>query len=262
MGIALIIALLILTSCKPAGLIYTQDGKIECGGDGKAIILTNIPAATDPTFDEMVAFIKADTTDTRDYIENGPNAYVCSDFAEDVHNNAEAAGIRAAWVGITFQGIDEGHAINAFETTDKGLVYIDCTNGKDFTHDAGEIQSWDTVAYLETGKMYGIINIDRVISSEYGFYRLQYSYYAEYEKKWQDYKKALELYNREVNRFNQEIKDKVFTIGSAEEQRVSKWKEQLKEQEESLESLEKETGNHWYQSEFSSYTVKTVTVHW
>lgn len=165
-------------------------------------------------------------------------------------------------MGITFQGTSEGHAINAFDTTDKGLVYIDCTNGKDFTDDISEVRSWDTIAYVATGKKYGIINIDRIISSQYNFYVLQYSFYEEYEKKWQDYKKALELYNKEADRFNEEIHDKMFTIGSPEEQRVSNWKEQLLIQEASLESQEKELGNHWYQSEFSSYTIYAVTVHW
>jgi hypothetical protein len=52
--------------------------------------------------------------------------YVCSDFARTLHNNAEAAGIKCAWVGCSFtRGI--GHAFNEFQTTDKGIVYIDDT---------------------------------------------------------------------------------------------------------------------------------------
>lgn len=123
-----------------------HSGGIECGGDGEPIELINNLNATNPTYAELIAFIKADTTDTNFYIEEGPGAYVCADFAEDVHNNAEAAGIRAAWVGLDFYGDDEGHALNAFETTDRGLVYIDCTE-------------WEIIAYIEEGKEYdgGII---------------------------------------------------------------------------------------------------------
>ena len=54
------------------------------------------------------------------------SSYVCSGFSQDLHNNAEKAGIKCAWVGCEFtQG--EGHAFNEIQTTDKGIVYIDCT---------------------------------------------------------------------------------------------------------------------------------------
>ena len=56
------------------------------------------------------------------------NSFTCGDYAEQVQNNAENAGIKCAWVGIDFtQG--GGHACNAFNTTDKGLIFIDCTTG-------------------------------------------------------------------------------------------------------------------------------------
>jgi len=37
---------------------------------------------------------------------------------------------------------------------------------------------------------------------------------------------------------------------------------ELLQQEQTLEKLEKETGKHWYESEFSSYTVEDVQIHW
>ena len=261
-SIILLIVLLTFAACESADFIYTRDGKIECGGDGEAIKLKNNPEATDPTFDELIAFIKADPTDTKNYIKSGPNVYVCADFAEDVHNNAEAAGIRAGWAGIRFQDTEEGHAINAFETIDKGLIYIDCTNGRDFADNDNGTQSWDTLAYIEIGMRYGILHIDRIASSPYDFYTLQYDFYADCEKAWQDYKNMLDAYNKEVDRYNKEISGKVFTIGSSEEQRVSAWKEKLNQQEQTLDRLEKEMGSHWYESEFSSCTVKDIQIHW
>jgi len=42
-------------------------------------------------------------------------SFVCADFAETLHNNAEKVGIRVAYV--TVNGI---HALNAFDTTDRG----------------------------------------------------------------------------------------------------------------------------------------------
>jgi hypothetical protein len=60
------------------------------------------------------------------------DTFVCADFAEMLHNNAEKAGFRTAYVSIqlgpcAYYPTSGGHALNAFETTDKGLVYIDCT---------------------------------------------------------------------------------------------------------------------------------------
>jgi hypothetical protein len=242
-------------SCEPAGFLFSVDGKIECGGDGEAIILNNNPAAINPTYEELIAFIKKDTMDSKDYIENGPRAYVCADFAEEVHNNAEAAGIKAGWVGVTFVGIDEGHAINAFETIDESLVYIDCTNGRSAQDGDKEPQSWDTIAYIKTGMKYGIIHVDRAKS-------LQYDYYLEYEKAWHEYKALLESYNKEVDKYNREISGKVYTLGSPEEIRINAWKAELAEQEEILISLEEELGSYWYESEYSSYVVENVLIHW
>ena len=125
-GILVVLAIAIPSEPTSTPYIY-ENGAIIVGGDGEPIELINNPDATNPTYAELVAFIVTDSTDTKDYLKLGLTGYVCADFAEDVHNNAEAAGIRAAWVSIDFGGNDEGHACNAFETTDRGLVYIDCT---------------------------------------------------------------------------------------------------------------------------------------
>jgi len=94
----------------------------EVGATGQKITLTNYENATDPTYADLLIFLKADKTDEQAYT----NAYTCADFAETLHNNAEKAGIKCAWVGCHFtQGI--GHAFNEFNTTDQGIVYIDCT---------------------------------------------------------------------------------------------------------------------------------------
>ena len=85
--------------------------------------MINNDAAKDPTWDELLAFLRADQTDKNLYI---PAVYECGNFARDIHNNAEAKGIRAALVAVHFY--DEiPHAVNAFKTTDRGLVYIDDT---------------------------------------------------------------------------------------------------------------------------------------
>ena len=106
------------------GEIESGDVHPTFGPDGQPITLVSNPSAADPTFAQLESFILSDKTDQNTYV---PGVYVCSDYARDVYNNAEKAGIRAAFVGIEFTGTKEGHALNAFMTTDKGLVFIDCT---------------------------------------------------------------------------------------------------------------------------------------
>jgi len=74
-----------------------------------------------PTYQEMKDFLAQDKTDAKTYIKG---EYVCSDFATDVNNNAEAKGIRCAIVELRYSG-DFAHAIVAFEATDKGLIFIE-----------------------------------------------------------------------------------------------------------------------------------------
>jgi hypothetical protein len=106
------------------GQVESGDVHPTIGPDGQPITLVGNPAATDPTFAQLESFLLADKTDQNTYV---PGEYVCADFARDVYNNAEKAGIRTAFVGIEFTGNSPGHALNAFMTTDKGLVFIDCT---------------------------------------------------------------------------------------------------------------------------------------
>jgi hypothetical protein len=75
----------------------------------------------DPTYQEMKTFLAQDPTNNKNYVEN---QYVCVDFAAAVNNTAEAQGIRCAMVDI-FYPDGYGHTIVAFDTTDKGLIYVE-----------------------------------------------------------------------------------------------------------------------------------------
>jgi hypothetical protein len=77
-------------------------------------------ALRDPTYNQAVAFLEKDKTDRNKYDED---SYVCSHFARDVDNNAEAEGLRCAFVSLIYP--EGGHAIVAFDTIDEGLVYFD-----------------------------------------------------------------------------------------------------------------------------------------
>jgi hypothetical protein len=243
-----------VTSCRLNPRYVYENGAIEVGGDGEPIELINNPDATDPSYAELVAFIKEDSTDENYYVRMSHYGYVCSDFAEDVHNNAEAAGIRAAWVSISFKGDDEGHACNVFETVDSGLVYIDCTGGISVDQADAEPSppSWDTVAYVEAGREYGLIAIDKAES-------LSYSFYEEYKQNWQEFKMLLNEYNEEVARYNQEVQGKVYREGSSELARMEAWKTEIDDRKQVLNQFGEELGEFWYEPKG---IVEGMRVHW
>jgi len=108
------------------------------------VVLTDNHSATNPTWAQLKSFLSRDRTETHRYI---PHEYDCSQFSRDIHNNAEADGIRAAVVHIDLRNESEGHALNAFLTTDYGLVYVDCTGGP------------DTVARIALRKIYRAVRV-------------------------------------------------------------------------------------------------------
>lgn len=86
--------------------------------------LENNPDASNISWSQLKDFLREDRTDNNPYVEN---VYMCGEFAEDLHNNAENSEIRAAFVIIQFEDGSITHALNAFVATDRGLVYIDTT---------------------------------------------------------------------------------------------------------------------------------------
>jgi len=77
----------------------------------------------DPTYKEAVTFLERDKTEKNKYVEGAYGVYVCSHFTRDVCNNAEEAGLRCAFVELRYP--EGGHAIIAFDTVDKGLLYFE-----------------------------------------------------------------------------------------------------------------------------------------
>lgn len=124
-------------------VLYPGAGCYENGADGHRIALCNNRNATDPTYQQLMDFIKSDKTDEIPY---NYSYFVPSDFAERLHNNAEAVGYRCAWVDINFLNRGAVHACNAFNTADRGLVFIDCTN-------YGNLDN-DKIVDLKVGKGY------------------------------------------------------------------------------------------------------------
>ena len=137
------------------GIVYDSSGTAIGGNgcyddEGEFIVLINNKNAKNPTYSDLLSFLKSDETEQFSYqfiLPAGSFYYgsaesnvnldrirniidgkiqpespkVCADFAERLHNNAEKAGIRCGYVLGTM------HSFNVFETTDKGLIYVDDT---------------------------------------------------------------------------------------------------------------------------------------
>jgi len=127
---------------------------------GAPVLLVRNPAAHDPSWSELENFILADKTDSNYYTVP---TYTCANYAEDVYNHAEGAGIKAIYVNIFFQGTTIGHALDAFVTTDRGLIYIDCGGLRQ--GEAGPSDS-DTTVSVKPGTAY----VPQLIVSQDGWY--------------------------------------------------------------------------------------------
>lgn len=212
---------------------------------GERVYLVNYKNASDPSWDELIAFLERDDTDEYQYSEG---VFDCADFAEMLHDNAESSGIKAAWVAVDFvEG--EGHALNAFNTTDTGLVYVDCTSGfsppviaEDMDDEAERGYEHDKIAYVVEGKTYGVISIDKATSPEYGFY-------DEYKQKWEEleedkiahndaamrYQNDSKAYADDVEAYETAVGGRTHTSDPAEYERLNRTYNDLKARGDELE---------------------------
>lgn len=216
--------------------------------DGELMRLIDNKNAQDPTWQQLVDFLTADQTDRKEYVKD---VYVCSGFAEDVHNNAEAAGIRTAIVYVGFEDSAISHVLNAFNTTDRGLVFIDCTGVSGITNTA-----WDRVAYIRVGGQYGLIHLDTPIQSfEYEFYQTLYTQLqqriTQYEVSVSQYNAEVESYNITVQSFHVEVQEYEAAVEAYNQNpthekyvRLTAWYSDLLAEENTLSTWSTSLNNH------------------
>jgi len=114
----------------------------------------------DPTYKELKSFIAADKTDANQYIVN---VYVCHDFAADVKANAASQKkFRCAYVYMDFN--DSAHAIVAFNTTDKGIIYIEPQSDEEVNLQVGW-HYWTQCVIPKAGTYYNASNYDDTVQS-------------------------------------------------------------------------------------------------
>jgi hypothetical protein len=86
----------------------------------------------DPTYQEALQFISSDQTDKNQYNQS----YTCISFANDFVNNALNEGYRCGFVVIDFP--ESCHAIVCFNTSDKGLIFVEPQTGQLVTLTTGQ----------------------------------------------------------------------------------------------------------------------------
>ena len=118
---------------------YSKGYEIGRGSGSKEVVARRVKLHN-PTYKEMMEFLAGDETDSNPFIKG---EYVCFDFAAELNNNAEANGLRAAYVRIRAK--EWGHAVVAFETVDRGLVFIEPQSDKDIPLVIGEPYPWQQV---------------------------------------------------------------------------------------------------------------------
>lgn len=213
-SIALIVMAFIVALILLVGYISTQNTVTHVSlpvknTTGAQVVLANNHSASDPTYDQLVQFLKSDDTSSLKY--SYPN-WTCADFAKQLHDNAEAKGIKAAFVGVEFYdgsidysiyddgsgsfsppdlAPDMGHGLNLFNTTDKGPVYVDPSSLYEGSTD-------DRIAYVVEGREFNEIDLDYATSTDYSFY-------TGYRQKYLDYIYELKEYNRLAKNYNQGI---------------------------------------------------------
>lgn len=265
LSLAIIFAPGLFQSITSAGFMYCPDGcSIVTGGNNRPLQLANSANAVNPTFNELTAFLEADDTDLLAFVTGGPQAFISSDFTKRLHDNAEAYGIRTGIVSIVFKDSHLNYAINVFETSDAGLVYIDCTgqlkkswNGSRYISEenvdnAGEIHSSDTIAYLVEGEEYGRINIGYVSSNSYAFY-------AEYNAKRAAFYELIDEYNNEVVLFNAAVAGKTFSEDSSQLEAIKEWQSEIAALSEKIYSLQPEIDDYCY---ISPGVVADFVIYW
>lgn len=208
----------------------------------------NFGNVQNPSWAELKSFLEQDDTSSIAYNEY---TFVCGDFAELVHNNAEAVGIRAGVAILYFEDDWPLHAITVFHTTDHGLIYIDSTGTRLFVDGGWEEapfglgQVWrqaegeDKVAYVEIGREYGAVPID--VASCFS-----YECYIVYMTAWQAYTREVLKYNDEVDEYNLALGSRLF-LEEPEYTYFMNWHSRLEAERARLTRLAKELGDYWYE---------------
>ena len=231
--LGIVLALFSLIASLASSDIFSSQPPV-LKASGLRVNLVNNENAVNPTWQELVAFLQEDDTDQYRYYDE---VMICGDFAEKLHNNAESYGIKAAFITIMFVGEEVGHAVNAFDTADLGIIYIDCTGESfetysDYISSPKEYEgSYDSVAFLEIGKEYGLMALENVKVPGYYEYEEYKQSVDNLEQEIASYIIQVDDYNSRVDKFNRQTSYSQSTYDelTAEARELKKKQKELEE---------------------------------
>jgi hypothetical protein len=111
------------------------------------------------TWKELADFLVRDHTNWKPY---DAKDYNCMDYAIDLVNNARAENIKSWIVGVDFISGETGHAFVAFDTSDRGVIFVEpqadytysnLKVGLDLCDDWGKSACWGVVKKIEYYEM-------------------------------------------------------------------------------------------------------------
>jgi hypothetical protein len=114
-------------------------------GDETDEAVSRLVETHNPTYQELMEFLAADAVNDNVYVSG---TYVCFDYTAELNNNADAEGIRAAYVRI--RGEAWAHAIVAFDTVDRGLVFIEPQSDMKVDLEIGKPYPWRQLGAIST----------------------------------------------------------------------------------------------------------------
>ena len=208
--------------------VYSGVQPQEACGSGNPINLVSNPQAFNVSWQSVRDFLESDKTTYLQYTSD----YVCCDYASRIYNDAEAHGIRTAFVIVHFSNRSPDHAINAFLTTDNGLVYTDSTgqavyrplNLPNAYQPGSPVIDSNKIAYVAIGKPLGFISI----KADYG------TTYDDYERWTGDENRFAADVNDYINQVAQYNSDPLDSYNSGEYTTLLNEKNQLDDRAVSL----------------------------
>jgi hypothetical protein len=102
-----------------------------------ASTIVNASVPRNPTYAEAAGFVASDKTDTRHYTAG---TYTCADFAKDFQSSALKAGLSCGIV-TTFFPDETSHDLDCFNTTDRGVIYVEPQTDQIVSLTVGQVYS-------------------------------------------------------------------------------------------------------------------------
>ena len=122
-----ILGILAICMCNTASAEYLRncDGEYLCNPNHVKMEIHDYKYAKDPTFEEVIKILKETTIDENDY-----SHYYCTEFAAELHDISERKYHRKCII-VTADSRDGSfnHCFNAYNTKDRGIVYVDVSSG-------------------------------------------------------------------------------------------------------------------------------------